>query len=100
MVTTYSAVSTTLAYAVGWTDVFTNSGENLGCPITTCTLRTADCSAVAVVNTNFYMAAASPWGLTAKRNDITGWGPITFCYRCEGTAQGGFHLDSLVGYSI
>ena len=64
MVTTYSAVSTTLAYAVGWTDVFTNSGENLGCPITTCTLRTADCSAVATVNTNFYMASASPWGLS------------------------------------
>ena len=85
-VTSYDTVSTTLTYATGWTDIFTSIGETKGCPVTSCELRTADCSLTLANTVNVMMASTTPWGLTAKRNDPNGWDAESFCYRCIGTA--------------
>ena len=85
-VTTYDSVTTTLTYASGWTDIFTTIGESKGCPVTSCELRTSDCSNSLADTVNVYINSNRPWGLTAKRNNVNGWDAETFCYRCIGTA--------------
>lgn len=39
----------------------------------------------------------SPWGLSAKQNEVNGWAAITFCYKCTGN---GFSKTAMVGYNI
>jgi hypothetical protein len=73
-VTPYSATSTTLTYASGWTDIFDITGENTGCPVTSCELRDATCTdTIPAINANFYIATSDPWGLTAKKDTVAGW---------------------------
>jgi hypothetical protein len=60
----------------------------------------SDCSAVLAVDDEFFIATSLPWGITAKNNDVNGWSIKTFCYRCTGTANGGFSKDTITGWTI
>jgi len=79
------STSPIFAYASGWTDLFTNTGENNGCPITKCYLMTGNCGSTLTVDTLFFIDANTPWGLSAKNNEEAGWAQKNFCYKCEGT---------------
>ena len=86
MVIPYSSSVATYAYTSTRIDIFTDTGESKGCPVTSCELRTSDCSNSLADTVNVYINSNRPWGLTAKRNNVNGWDAEFFCYRCIGTA--------------
>jgi len=58
------------------------------------------CSSTLTIDTEFFIATASPWGVTAKRDTEVGWAIKRFCYKCVGLAQSGFSRTNFVNYSV
>jgi hypothetical protein len=84
-----------VTYAADY-EAFFDHHDKTDCPVTSCKLRTADCSADLPVNTNFYQTLTSsntvtvaPYQLFAKQNINDGWTNINFCYKCTGTKYEG-----------
>ena len=80
------STSPTFSYLNGFNDVFSNIGESKGCPINECLLMESTCSTTLLVDSVFFIAKSTPWGLTAQSNNVDGWNEIAFCYKCSGLA--------------
>ena len=84
----------------GWTEIFTNA-DNSYCTVTSCLLMDSTCTTSITRDTSrFYINTSSPYNLKFKRNVAAGYGPISFCYKCLGTAASGFSKTALINYSF
>lgn len=93
----YSSSSSALSYTTTYLNIFTHP-DPTNCPVTSCTLRTSDCSAAFPSNANFYMTDGNhPYAVSAKQNIEAGWTTVgtasstfvEFCYKCVGNKFGG-----------
>jgi hypothetical protein len=72
-------------YVSSYDKIFTHP-DPTNCPVTSCTLRSSDCSAALASNSYFSLTNGNtPYATSAKQNIVDGWTDIDFCYKCSGT---------------
>jgi hypothetical protein len=93
---TYDNATPDHVYVSSYDKIFTHP-DPTNCPVTSCTLRSSDCSAALAVNTELFMTSGNAnYGVSAKQNIDAGWTDIDFCYKCSGTkfAGGSYEFTS------
>ena len=77
-----------------YSDLFTNK-DSSNCPLTSCVLKSADCSSTFTSSHITIPLTSDPWIISVATNVYLGWPKETFCYHCSGQA-----LTSLSPFSI
>ena len=92
----YNAAGGMVAISTSWSDFYSNQ-YSTDCPITSCELLTADCSAA--LSSADVVLGADPFGISATETNAAGY-TVDFCFKCTMTNPVGSYWNTRFTFTV